>query len=943
MASPSNFEQLQLELINQFRMNPAGEYDRLFVNGLPATPEIASAINYFGVDLAALKAQLSQLTSVGALAWSSQLASAAEGHSQVMIEQDAQTHQADGEPSLRARTEATGYSAQSYLGENVYAFTEDALHGHAGFVIDWGYDEGDDLNGNFASNGDGIQDPAGHRHTLISSNYTEIGISALVETDSSTGVGPYVVTQDLGGRVGYKTQFVGVVADDLDGDSFYDIGEGLGEVTITLRNTATGSIATTTSWSSGGWQIEVPHGTYQITFSGGGLASDVTKTATLGAGVNTKVDIYQPLDPLSLVADTITVSEDKATTFDPLVNDSGRGALTLVSVSEATNGTVTIGTDGRVTYRPDANFFGSDRFTYIVRDSAGRTSEALVTVEVTPVNDGPVIVYVNETIEVAADADAGTPVGIAFRATDIDGYVTVSLTGEATQFFKLIVADAGTGLYRLVVKDGAAFDAEGNPHISGTIKVLDDGGAQISQGFVVPVVPVPETPAPGNGEEPGGEEPGAEQPGSGDADGSDGDDDQGGETDPGEDVPDGEQPGTEEPGEENDGGDGDGTDNPGQGNDGVGGEQPGTEEPDPEDDNGDDGGSEQPGQGGNGDGGQSGDGAGPGGETPGGQPAPSVVEPDADNVYTASAGSDIFAVKAGGATIRGDLASLFGDHVEGFDFDDGVNIVGTRLARSQFFFNDDGTLYIDEDGDGIIDPVSGPRISFGDMSGGAFLSVRDSSDTWLVYERLLPTLSDGEKVDDSLINGLSLQTFLSGQNSSDFSITLAEAGGGYHNSLGVYEVDANGRIVDVRMLSADVVLDAGETFLVTDVEADHQLGFFLLQDGAHRLSEDVFASDSLAIDTSGGHAVLTDAGRSVEGATLFLSHDASLNLDGTQHVLSGASETQDGVLRVGFEDLVRESGGVSDDDFQDVIFDVAALADNPHAEPLSLHSDPIIV
>ncbi|HMQ57472.1 MAG TPA: hypothetical protein PKE65_02885, partial [Rhizobiaceae bacterium] len=75
--------------------------------------------------------------------------------------------------------------------------------------------------------------------------------------------------------------------DDADGDDFYDVGEGLAGVTVSLSGAA--GNYTTTTWASGGWQIEVPSGSYTIKFSGGALGGQVVKTATL-SGENVKVD-----------------------------------------------------------------------------------------------------------------------------------------------------------------------------------------------------------------------------------------------------------------------------------------------------------------------------------------------------------------------------------------------------------------------------------------------------------------------------------------------------------------------------------------------------------------------------------------------------------------------------------------------------------------------------
>ena len=63
-------------------------------------------------------------------------------------------------------------------------------------------------------------------------------------------------------------------------------------------------------------------------------------------------------------------------------------------------------------------------------------------------------------------------------------------------------------------------------------------------------------------------------------------------------------------------------------------------------------------------------------------------------------------------------------------------------------------------------------------------------------------------------------------------------------------------------------------------------------------------------------------GKALPGVNTFLSHDASRNPDGAQHVLSGVAPDGSGALQLGFEDMLR--GGESDDDFQDVVVTVTA-------------------
>ena len=121
--------------------------------------------------------------------------------------------------------------------------------------------------------------------------------------------------------------------------------------------------------------------------------------------------------------DTPTVAEDSgANTINVRDNDIDvdNDSLTISAITQAAHGTVAI-TDGgtTVSYTPNANYFGSDSFTYTVDDGQGGTDTATVTVTITNVNDAPVATgetYVtdsNTTLNVAAP-------GVLGNDTDID-------------------------------------------------------------------------------------------------------------------------------------------------------------------------------------------------------------------------------------------------------------------------------------------------------------------------------------------------------------------------------------------------------------------------------------------------------------------------------------------------------------------------------------------
>jgi hypothetical protein len=109
--------------------------------------------------------------------------------------------------------------------------------------------------------------------------------------------------------------------------------------------------------------------------------------------------------------DTATVAEDSSLLLDPV---AGTGGATLTGASDPANGSTALTPEGRLRYTPDADFFGTDSFSYTVRDANGLVSTQRMTVTVTPVADAPFA-----AADAAATA-AGTAVVIPVLANDGD-------------------------------------------------------------------------------------------------------------------------------------------------------------------------------------------------------------------------------------------------------------------------------------------------------------------------------------------------------------------------------------------------------------------------------------------------------------------------------------------------------------------------------------------
>ena len=290
-AAPGDDEQLMLEMLNRLRWNPAAEL-HVMANidlGPPATwgltrssdPAVHSALVFFDVDADTLASQWATLTPrVAPLAWNNNLHNAAAGHNQFVIEYDRQSHQLPGEPDLGQRLRDAGYNFITGA-ENVYAYADSVFYGHAGFAIDWGPGPG------------GIQDPAGHRVNMMNPGFREVGIAIAPESVPETQVGPLVITQDFGRRSG-NAFLTGVLYDETEGaaDYFYTPGEGLGAVNVQAFTAGSATLrGSTTSTASGGYNLQIAAGTYDLKFSGGELGNQVITYRNVAVGTsNVKVD-----------------------------------------------------------------------------------------------------------------------------------------------------------------------------------------------------------------------------------------------------------------------------------------------------------------------------------------------------------------------------------------------------------------------------------------------------------------------------------------------------------------------------------------------------------------------------------------------------------------------------------------------------------------------------
>ncbi|MCX5659886.1 MAG: choice-of-anchor D domain-containing protein [Planctomycetota bacterium] len=366
------------------------------------------------------------------------------------------------------------------MGENIYAYADTVDYGHAGFAIDWG------------TTSNGIQDPAGHRDNLLDSRFAEIGISIVSHTSTGVNdVGPLVMTQDIGDRSNRTQPFLlGVVYDDTDGKNFYSIGEGMAGVGVTVDGTnGTTGHYTTTTMTAGGYQLSLPAGTYQVTFSGGGLVSNIVYTNVVVTSSNYKLDaqvdppvaanqpptvgLLYPAAPSAVQGNNITLKASDVVDRD--------GTITRVEFYRDANGNglLDTGTDqflGLGTTDPvgwqwtgsTAGFpTGTNTFLVRVRDdalafSSARSGTATLTA-------APVIALEGNGQSIAAGSTStaaanGTDLGNVdvYQSTATQTYTIRDVGGSAltlTGSPKVQISGAAAGDFSIVVQPGATVGA----------------------------------------------------------------------------------------------------------------------------------------------------------------------------------------------------------------------------------------------------------------------------------------------------------------------------------------------------------------------------------------------------------------------------------------------------------------------------------------------------
>ena len=314
----------------------------------------------------------------------------------------------------------------------------------------------------------------------------------------------FTVTEDSGANV------LPVLANDTFAP---DVGETL---TITAKtNGANGTVAITGGGTGLTYTPNLNYfgpDSFTYTISDGVLTDTAIVTITV-----TPVN-----DPPTAVNDTFTVTEDSLNNpLDVLANDFFNPpdvgeTLSISAVGNPPNGTALF-FSAMITYTPDADFFGTDVFTYTISDGNGGFATGLITVTVTNINDPPIAVDDAATVledsganailvltnDNTANPDIGETLTITAKTDGTNG--TVAITGGGTGLtYTPNLNYFGPDSFTYIIEDSAGITDTATVSItvspvndvpsfvvSSTITVAEDSGLQTILGWATSISPGP--------------------------------------------------------------------------------------------------------------------------------------------------------------------------------------------------------------------------------------------------------------------------------------------------------------------------------------------------------------------------------------------------------------------------------------------------------------------
>ena len=283
---PTAWEQYAVELINRARANPVAE--------------AASYNTYEDSEGNIFNGQLNEGLPNGTISTAAKqplainlfITDAARTHAQWMVDNDTFSHTGAGGSNAGTRINAAGYTSANSWGENLavnwsssgFVETDTVLDQHRNLFTDMPISD------------------RGHRVNMMEASRNEIGVGIATGAWNYPNYGILDSYAQSAKTASDGSIFLTGVAytDAVTDDNFYTPGEGLGSIAITATRVSDGAVFTTSTWSSGGYSLELTAGTYNVKAVGAGLGGTIYNNNVVVGSQNVKRDfvVGQTSDPI---------------------------------------------------------------------------------------------------------------------------------------------------------------------------------------------------------------------------------------------------------------------------------------------------------------------------------------------------------------------------------------------------------------------------------------------------------------------------------------------------------------------------------------------------------------------------------------------------------------------------------------------------------------------
>lgn len=263
---PTAQEVLVVELVNRARANPGAEAARLGIglNEGISGPQISDSPKQ-------------------PLAHNLLLIDSARKHSQWMLDADIFSHTGVNNSTPQQRMAAANYqfTGSWASGENI------AWGGTTGTTIN--------LTQYAVSQHEGLFESPGHRVNILNGAYRELGVGQLQGSFTHEGRNylSSMLTQNFA-TSGSSYFLTGVVYDDKNNNDFYDVGEGLSGITISLNGRSY------VVYNTGAYSIPLSNGNYELSITGDALGAPVYYSVEIN-NQNRKLDVIKSGSTLDVI------------------------------------------------------------------------------------------------------------------------------------------------------------------------------------------------------------------------------------------------------------------------------------------------------------------------------------------------------------------------------------------------------------------------------------------------------------------------------------------------------------------------------------------------------------------------------------------------------------------------------------------------------------------